>query len=64
VVVAVTSRAEDGRSDYDEVTVACTRDRLRDPADLEEDHEELFFTVDRVRLIRAYPQIDPLDFEE
>jgi hypothetical protein len=33
VVVAVTARAENGQSDYDEVTVACTRNQLRESVD-------------------------------
>ena len=64
VVVAITAPAEDGQPDYDEVTVACTRDRLRELAIGEAGRRTLFFTVDRARLLRACPQIDPLDFEE
>jgi hypothetical protein len=64
VVVATTGLAEDGHSDYDHVTVACTRDQLRELAIREEDYRTLFFTVDRDRLLRACPQIDPTDFEK
>jgi hypothetical protein len=46
MVVVVTSRPEGGGTDYDQVTVACTRDQFREPADREEDRMKLFFTVD------------------
>jgi hypothetical protein len=64
VVVAVTRRPEGGVANYDQVTVACTRDRLRELAIEEEDRQTLFFTVDRARLLRACPQINPNDFED
>jgi hypothetical protein len=64
IVVAIIGLAEDGQPDYEQVTVACTRDRLRELAIGEEGRRTLFFTVDRARLIKACPQIDPLDFEE
>jgi hypothetical protein len=64
MVVAVTLRPEGGVAAYDEVTVPCTREKLRELAVTENDRFKLYFTVDRARLFRACPQIDPADFEE
>jgi hypothetical protein len=64
VVVAIIGVAEDGRSDYDQVTVACTRAALRELAAWQEDRKKLYFTVDRARLMKTCPQIDSADFEE
>jgi hypothetical protein len=64
VVVAITSRPQGGEADYDQVTVTCMRDRLRELAFGDADRRTLFFTVDRARLLRACPHIDPDDFEE
>jgi hypothetical protein len=64
VVVAVTLRPEGGVAEYSLVSVACTRKVLRSLAAGEENCFKLFFTVDRARLLRACPQIDPTDFED